>query len=171
MNNPQPESPAIHHHHIERVDKESSFSCCWNVNLTRNKQRISTVFSDSVHGGKQMSLQAAIKQRDEFLKQTDIYELLLGYRSKLRNTNKSGITRVFRFEKIGKDSPNSHSISWVANWKNEYGVRCGRGFSIKLYGETEAKQNANVSCQECTASWPPEKTHTFTVYTYLRITS
>ena len=142
MNKPQPKKPLKRLHHITRFDNEIKKRHAWHVTVTRNKQRAGKRFSDSAHGGKKQSLQAAIQYRDELLKQTDVYALLVGYGTSLQSNNKSGIAGVYRADKINKRSPNTRHIYWVAYGKNEYGVRYCCRFSIKLYGEAGARQMA-----------------------------
>ena len=142
MNKPQPKKPLKRLHHITRLDNEIKKLHAWHVNVMRNKQKTDKHFSDSAHGGKKKSLQAAIQYRDELLKQTDVYALLVGYGTSLQSNNKSGIAGVYRADKINKRSPNTRHIYWVAYGKNEYGVRYCCRFSIKLYGEAGARQMA-----------------------------
>ena len=142
MNKPQPKKPVNPLHHIVRYDDKTRHVYAWQVFVMRNKQKKSKFFTDSVYGGKEKSMKAAIRYRDELLKKTDIYALLIGYRKQLRSTNQSGIAGVSRHETIDKRRTNSRRVDWIASWVNEFGVRYRRSFSIKLYGEAEARQMA-----------------------------
>ena len=143
MKPPQPKKPANPLHHIRRIDNETNCTHAWYVTVNRNKQRTSTIFSDSVHGDKKKSLQAAIKYRNKLLMETDIYaHLMKGYRTSLRSNNQSGVAGVCRVEKIDKRRPNSHNIYWIAYGKNEFGVKYTRSFSIIIHGYAKARQMA-----------------------------
>jgi len=142
MKKPLSKKPVNPLHHIRRIDKETINKHAWHVTVVRNKQTTDKHFSDSVHGGKKKSLQAATLYRDELLKETDIYALLIRQRTKLRSNNQTGITGISRVERIYKNYPNSRSLNWIAYGANEDGVICRRYFSIKRYGEAEARQMA-----------------------------
>ena len=142
MNKPQPKKPVDRLHHITRVDNETKNTHGWCVTVVRNKQRTDKQFSDPVHGGKHNCLQVAIKYRDELLKETDMAELLIGYRTNLRSDNKSGVAGVSRRERFNKGYPNSGCLYWISRGFNEYGLNSTRYFSIPRYGEDIARQMA-----------------------------
>lgn len=143
MDKPQPKKPVNRLHNIRRYEKKENNSyAAWLVCVQRTHHETKKPFTDAAYGGKHKALQAAISYRDELLAEIGTVEHLLWYKTIVRSNNTSGITGVYRREKIDKRSPNSLSLYWEAFWRNEYGARCSRCFSITLYGEFEAKQMA-----------------------------
>ena len=68
MKKNQPKKSVDHYHHIIRIDVEKINKHGWEVIVTRHKQRTHKYFSEVNHGGKEKSLQAAMKYRDKLLK-------------------------------------------------------------------------------------------------------
>ena len=143
MKKTQPKEPINTLHHIQRYEKkERNAYAAWHVRVQRVQHETKKFFTDAEYGGKRKALQAAIIYRDELLAKSDTIEHLLWFKTLLRSSNSSGITGVSRREKTDKRCPNSLSIYWEANGRNENGDRYNRCFSITRYGEIEAKQMA-----------------------------
>jgi len=144
MDKPQSDKPENTLHHIYRMDIEKGSVHTWQVKAVRFNIIKTKNFSDTTYGGRDKALQAAIRYRDELLAQTDLFAHQMWLRSVIRRNNTSGIPGVTRCEQRDKRSPNSRYVCWTAQWTDEHGIRCQRGFSVARYGEHEAKRLAIV---------------------------
>ena len=123
---------------IYRRDVEHSNTHCWEFLIRRNYQLQRKFFSDNVYGSKKAALQAAKTYRDEYLKEnaTKLSKQKVWRCNLKRRNNTSGIVGVCRFISAHK------TPYWVAQWADINGTTHRRQFSVKRYGEEEAKELA-----------------------------
>lgn len=128
--------------HIERYEFDNSIAkqnnrppsivSGWRVKIKRGPHRVSRSFGDRKHGGKEQSLAAACRYRDEVLAQTSTYPL----------TNEYFTHAVPR-----KDNTSGHpGVSllggyWMAKWR-EHKTVFRKLFSIAKLGFDAAKEAA-----------------------------
>ncbi|TAN52416.1 MAG: AP2 domain-containing protein [Methylococcaceae bacterium] len=123
-------------HNIRRMDDESRKTNAWLVQVQRKNRIIVKMFSDSVFGGKENALSAALKYRDALIVAASPARHNQWFRNIVRRNNTSGIPGVGRYKK-----PDG-AVRWVAYWNDENGARKSRAFPVKTYGEDRAKQMA-----------------------------
>ena len=128
---------------ISRIDDERYSTHAWRVSLVRRGQRHVKNFADKKNGSKMAALQAAIKFRDEVVRQQPPITRREFCDAKRRN-NKTGITGVYRYRKTYKlkDGTEKESWYWEANWPGSDGESISKAFPVKRYGEDLAKQMA-----------------------------
>ena len=119
-------------HNILRFDDDSNRHG-WRVTLRRMGKIVVKTFSDSVYGGKQEALRAAIEHLDILLDQVPLFEYRIWFCTRPRKNNTSGIRGVGRYEVVNK------TPFWQARWINEEGDRDERRFHVSRYGEDQAK--------------------------------
>lgn len=142
MDTPQPDNPVNQLHHIERLDIEAKHLNAWRVLVSRNNITKTKRFTDADYGGRDESLQAAIRYRDEYLAKIDQFAHQIWLRSYVRRNNTSGIPGVARRDVMANRNPNNRMVYWVASWTDEHGDNRSRKYSVSRYGEQEAKQLA-----------------------------
>ena len=130
--------------HICRVDNAGSRTHGWQVTLQRQRRAVAKMFSDGVWGGKRKALAAARAWRDERIQPLAQYEKELWQRNVLRRNNRSGIVGVARYERkpAASAKAGTKTAFWMASWIDEHGVYRHRKFSVKRWGERNAKQMA-----------------------------
>jgi AP2 domain len=131
------------HRYIRRINRKNTYS--WHVAINRMKKTITKHFSDSVYGGSDNALKAAILFRDQKLKELDSPEYALWKRRLGRHKrNTSGIPGVGRY--INKYKTKSGHITespnWQAFWDDHDGKRHIKTFFVSKYGEEGAKEMA-----------------------------
>ena len=103
------------------------------VALRRMGKIVVKTFSDSVYGGKQEALRAALEHLDTLLGQVPLFEYRVWFCTRPRRNNTSGIRGVGRYEVVNK------TAFWQARWIDEDGDRRERRFHVSRYGEHQAK--------------------------------
>ncbi len=142
------ESPALANpmRNIQRVDKGHH---AWRVVMARQHEHLRQHFTDSVYGGKDQALAAAVAWRDQ--KETELsgVDYVVWQRDWMRAHNKSGFVGVYRNINTKKRGERIvQQAQWMAYWKNIDGKRCVRSFNVSKYGEEGAKQLAVRARQE-----------------------
>lgn len=123
------------HRNIVRIDIESSGTHGWQVRITRHRQRHTKFFSDSVHGGNEAALKAAIKYRDNKL--AELPDPLPGALLAAQARSKSGVAGI----RLGNDQ-GTLRIEADA-YSQEHGRRV-RSFSLGKWGLRKALWKACV---------------------------
>lgn len=128
--------------HIYRVDHDASHTHSWLVTVQRRGRVHSRHFTDAVYGGKRHALEAAIRYRDVLL--TSLRPLTRPEICRIRKRNNrsgiSGVTRIDAWE--NSRGRRVHRRYWLAQWPVGNGKASKKKFSIKHYGEREARQRA-----------------------------
>ena len=125
-----------HYRNIRRVDDDSRRTHAWLVQVQRKNSIIVKMFSDSLFGGKQNALSAALEYRDFIAITPSSAEQNLWQRTIVRRNNTSGIPGVGLYKK------SNGAERWIAFWTDEKGIRKSRTFAIGVYGKGRAKQLA-----------------------------
>lgn len=108
----------------------------WRVQFSSNRKRVIRFFSDRKFKGNRKALAAA--QEFATAATRHLQELLhLQRRLNPRSNTRFSIPRITRIE-----AKNNRSAFWVAYWSNVKGVNTQRKFSVKKFGEREAKSMA-----------------------------
>ena len=130
--------------YIYRIDNATSRTHAWLVQVQRHKKNAAKVFSDGVWGSKRKALAAARAWRDARIQPLAQYEHELWRRNVVRRNNRSGMVGVARYVRkpAGGNQSASGSAYWLAFWIDEQGVYRQRTFSVKRWGERNAKQMA-----------------------------
>lgn len=129
---------------ITRIDydKGSNSTHGWQVRIQRNKQSHSKLFSDSIYGGKEKSLNAARAHRDEYMeKHPPMTRLELAQIEKKSNT--SGVVGVSKVKHVDQRGEKVYQYwYWQAYWTPSPGKhKCVR-YSIAKYGDEKAREMA-----------------------------
>lgn len=124
---------------ITRVDHEAKRDHGWVVTLQRKGATIVKRFADGLYGGKRKALEAAVEYRDSFLARDKPFDHQIWIRTRLRKNNTSGIPGVGRYEVIDNSDSGIPRAFWLASWVDERGASRKRKFSVRRYGEQEAK--------------------------------
>ena len=128
--------------HIYRVDHDASHTHSWLVTVQRRGRVHSRHFTDAVYGSKRHALEAAIRYRDVLL--TSLRPLTRPEICRIRKRNNrsgiSGVTRIDTWE--NSRGRRVHRRYWLAQWPVGNGKASKKKFSIKQYGEREARQRA-----------------------------
>jgi hypothetical protein len=127
---------------VMRIDNETTRTHGWRVTFQRKGEIIVSLFSDSIYGGKQAALSAAVECRNTLVAQHSALAHQLWVRTRLRRNNTSGIPGVGRYEVIGNRNTGRRDVFWLASWINEHGASRKRKFSVSRYGERHAKRLA-----------------------------
>ncbi len=131
---------------IQRIDKGHY---AWRVVLSFMNQPFRQTFTDSVYGGKEQSLAAAMAWRDEKEAAVSIVDLEVWNRDRTRASNKSGVVGVYRHINVKKRKNGPVMFpQWIGYWQNANGKRSLRSFNVNKYGEEGAKQLAIRARQE-----------------------
>jgi hypothetical protein len=129
---------------ITRIDYENGKNSThgWQVRVQRNKVSRSKLFSDSLMGGKENALQAAIQFRDEFMAENPPMSRLQLAQVEKR-TNTSGVVGVSKVRHIDQRGDKTYEYwYWQAYWTPSPGKhKCVR-FSIDKHGDEAAYQMA-----------------------------
>lgn len=118
------------------MDDDSRSTHAWLVQVQRRNHIIMKMFSDSIFGGKQEALSAALEYRDILVIAPSPAEHNLWHRMIVRRNNTSGIPGVGRYKRA------TGTEKWIAYWNDENGVWKSRSFSVNIHGERRAKQLA-----------------------------
>jgi len=128
---------------ISRIDDDVQNAHGWRVSLRRHGKMHVKNFTDKRHAGKRKALQQAKLFRDELLIQ---YPPMTRqhFCSILRSNNKSGISGVYTYSKsyMLRDGTVKESWYWEANWPNKRHESVSARFSVKQFGERQAKRMA-----------------------------
>lgn len=147
-------------HHITRIDIEPSdeypdrhSTHGWQVRARRNGTRHSKFFSDSKHGGKEAAVEAAIKYRDELLK--DLPEPDSTPRKAWSNTGVVGLSVREKEESSGTN------LYVQLNWMSAEGTRRAASFSVNKWGLRRALWNGCLRLyrERSEAGYPVEEPH------------
>jgi hypothetical protein len=126
---------------ISRIDQPSHRTHGFFLRAARDGQTFSAFFSDKSYGGRAAALAAAVEHRGKLLK-------ILGKPiQKLRRLNAEIVRRKGRSGICGVRRVIDRKVRpwrkyWVAAWSPELGVVRKMQFSIRRYGEEEAKELA-----------------------------
>jgi hypothetical protein len=127
---------------ITRIDNATNRTHAWVVIVQRKGETARRYFSDTIHGGRQEALAAAIVHRDILLSCHSQFEYYLWFSSRLRKNNTSGIPGVGRYERPIASNNRRGSAYWIAAWTDEHGKSHARKFSVSIHGERRAKHLA-----------------------------
>jgi hypothetical protein len=120
----------------------------WQVKINRRGERHEPYFSDSVYGGKQQSLAAAMKARDALDQKCPPYSRIERAQRVTRRT-KSGVPGVRLLSvhrKLGKRARTY--LFAIASWCPRPGVIKRRAFSVAKFGKRQAWQLAVAARQQ-----------------------
>lgn len=114
----------------------------WIVRLQRQGRYSSQFFGDARFGGKRMALQAAKQYRDRV--EAESRPWTTAERAQVRRArNQSGIVGVQRVRRAAQRQGKEVRYGyWIAQWTDGKGNRKTRSFSVRLWGEEEARQQA-----------------------------
>ncbi len=115
---------------INRLDYINNHG--WWVRVTRDNAQFKKLFSDGLHGSPEQSLHAAIKYRHEIISSFPVTLKTQSGRSLPLEPNQ----RIWRIETKGKKQP---YICWKARWYDENFKAHNKSFSVKKFGEKEAR--------------------------------
>jgi hypothetical protein len=125
---------------ILRVDKGHH---SWRVVMRRMHQHLRQHFTDSIYGGKDLALTAAMAWRDQREAELSGVDYVVWQREWMRTCNKSGTVGVYRNINCKKRGDRIvKQAQWIGYWQNTNGKRSVRSFNVSKYGEEEAKQLA-----------------------------
>lgn len=127
-------------HHIVRLAEPGKRYRAWLVQIQRHGRITTGHFRDTLYGGKQMALKAAIRFRDALLGDVEEQRYWVARRDRARRDNTSGIIGVGRYisrERKGRKIVERHA--WHARWTDLNGRRHLRRFAVEHYGERGAK--------------------------------
>jgi hypothetical protein len=127
---------------IRRIDNPARSTYAWLVQVQRRQHIISKMFSDSIYGGKDKALTAALTYRDALILAAAPAEINLWRRTIIRRNNTSGIPGV------GLYKTESGAEKWVAYWTDEHGIRRSKNFAVNAHGKRKAKQLAITARKE-----------------------
>lgn len=124
---------------ITRVDHAASSTHQWRVTIQRRHQKVIRPFSDGRYGGRAKALEAAIRFRDRVVKELTPFtrqEVC----SRLRRNNRTGVSGVTRIEQYEMNRGRKLlRVYWMAQWPVGNGRARMRKFSVRRYGEDEAR--------------------------------
>lgn len=126
----------------------------WWVRVRRDDTPFSQLFSDGVHGGTEEALKAAILFRHELLSAFPVTITRVSA-NWLDDDPEKRITR------IDEKGTAQRYIAWKAKWYDEDQKIKSKNFSVKLFGEDQAKSLALAEATKNHISAPPKK---YTVY-------
>jgi hypothetical protein len=126
---------------ISRIDQPSHRTHGFFLRAARDGQTFSAFFSDKSYGGRAAALAAAVEHRGKLLKilGKPIHKLRRLNAEIVRRKGRSGIYGVRR---VIDRKVRPWRKYWVAAWSPELGVVRKMQFSIRRYGEEEAKELA-----------------------------
>jgi hypothetical protein len=114
----------------------------WMVRLRNRGEQTARFFNDVRYGGNRQALQAAKTFRDELEQGRKPYTVReLAQRPSIRNA--SGTVGIRRHQQVDTRGESQYRYEyWVAQWIDGLGHRKTRMFSIRKYGNREAKKMA-----------------------------
>lgn len=128
--------------HIYRIDHARSYTHSWLVTVQRRGVIYHRHFTDSVYGGKRKALEAAKAYRDHLIAKLRPLTWPEFCRIKKKN-NRSGISGVTRIDtKENSRGTLYRRRYWLAQWPIGNRKAKMKKFSIKLYGERGAYEQA-----------------------------
>lgn len=120
----------------------------WQVKINRRGQRHEPYFSDSVYGGKQQSLTAAMKARDQLDRKCPPYTRL-ERAQRITQRTKSGVPGVRLLTVQRRLGRNKQTYLFaIASWCPRPGVIKRRAFSVAKFGRRKAWQLAVAARQQ-----------------------
>lgn len=128
---------------ISRIDNENNATFGWEVRIRRRNKQINRFFSDSKHNNDaHKSLLAAMAARDKLIEEVPVLDRFERAELKKAN-NSSGIPGVSRTMNAKSYKEQTYNYAfWQAYWSPEPGVTKSVRFSVKKYGEKQAKKLA-----------------------------
>lgn len=125
---------------ISRMDNDSNRTHGWLVTIQRRREIYRKFFSDMPHGGKLKALAAAKAFRDEIIAQYPLFSKQEHANLKKRS-NQSGIVGVCRVVASETKTlpPEKQRWNWVAAWTLSDGRRKRVKFSVRMFGEEQAR--------------------------------
>ena len=127
---------------IRRIDDDTRRTYAWLVRVQRKNNIAFKMFSDSIFGGKDKALSAAIQYRNALIVAASPAAHNLWHRTIVRRNNTSGIPGVGLYKRA------NGSERWVAYWEDENGIRRSRSFSVNIHGKRKAKELAVTERQQ-----------------------
>ena len=126
--------------YIQRIDSRHH---SWKVALRRMNVSMYKYFTDAIYGGTSQALEAAIAWRDEVVAKHASARYAIWRRERVHPTNKTGLVGVYRGVSVKKRGDRVYKFCyWQGYWTGIDGKSHSRMFSIKKYGEEEAKELA-----------------------------
>jgi hypothetical protein len=120
----------------------------WQVKINRRGERHEPYFSDSVYGGKQQALAAAMKARDKLDRQCPPFTRMERAQRVTRRT-KSGVPGVRLLEVHRRLGRRKRTYLFaIASWCPRPGVIKRRAFSVAKFGRRKAWEKAVAARQE-----------------------
>jgi hypothetical protein len=127
----------------------------WQVKINRRGERHEPYFSDSVYGGKQQALAAAMKARDKLDKKCRPFTRLERAQRVTRRT-KSGVPGVRLLTVHRKVGRRQRVYQFaIASWCPRPGQIKRRAFSVSKYGKRKAWELAVAARQQGLRSMKP----------------
>jgi hypothetical protein len=128
---------------ISRIDNKSNATFGWEVRIRRRNKQINRFFSDSKYeNDAHKSLLAAMESRDLLIEKVPVLDRI--ERAELKRANNSsgipGVSRTMN-SKSYKEQTYNYAF-WQAYWSPKTGVTKSVRFSVKKYGEKQAKKLA-----------------------------
>lgn len=143
------DSPGKRHHpdyrHLVRQEKTAKTAPGWKFAMERRGEYMHKYFADSKYGSNAKALKAAKVHRDSVLAATSDVNYIFWRRSKIPETNTSGMVGVGRYAVRYKGKK---KLAWDAIWLDADGKRHHRRFFIATHGERQAKRLARETREE-----------------------
>lgn len=118
----------------------------WQVKIVRNSKQRTKFFSDSKYESKEFALEAAIKYRDNLLKELRTAISSSKFTVSLPKNNTTGILGVNFGEHTERNG--NKTEQWQASFPSPKGKHLSRKFSVNKYGEMGALYKAVESRME-----------------------
>ena len=128
--------------HIYRIDYEASRTHSWLVTVQRRGRIYHRHFTDAVYGGKRHAFKAATRYREALITSLRPFTRSEICQIRKRN-NRSGVSGVTKIDTVEVSRGHRYQRRyWLAQWPVGNGKARMKKFSIKQYGEREARQRA-----------------------------
>ncbi len=129
---------------ISRLDQESVATHGWQVRIQSKGVRYGRFFSDRLWGGRDGSLEAAIRYRDRLVSRIHRVQAEGAISARSRQIpdprNRSGVVGVSRV--VQRSAAGVEYHFWQASWTNVEGKRVVMRYSVLKYGDDRARDMA-----------------------------
>ena len=136
---------------VTRIDQEGPNWHAWYVRLMRRGRRFSRCFSDGKYGGRAAARAAALRYRDQIVREHPPM-LRREFAQIVGRNNRSGVRGVY---KLGMPRIRGGRRIWAPYWVTLWAPRPGevkrRYFSIERYGDKEAFRLARAARRQAVA--------------------